>query len=115
LIALENKWTEAEKNGDADAVAPLLADDHVTTDADSSVHNKRERLARIKTAKWETNQIGELKVATYGNAAIVTGTWVGKGTQGGKAIDAHERWTDTWIKMPNGTWQCVASHSSPMK
>jgi ketosteroid isomerase-like protein len=51
LFALENKWTEAEKNGDADAVAPLLADDHVTTDADSSVHNKRERLARIKAAK----------------------------------------------------------------
>jgi ketosteroid isomerase-like protein len=115
LIALENKWTDAGKKGDADTVAPLLADQYVTTDADSSMHTKKDILARIKSAKWETNEISDVKVATYGNTAIVTGTWIGKGTKGGKPIDAHERWTDTWIKMPNGTWQCVASHSSPIK
>lgn len=40
LIALENKWTDAGKNGDADTVAPLLANNYVTTDADSSMHTK---------------------------------------------------------------------------
>jgi len=115
LIALENKWTDAGKKGDADTVAPLLADKYVTTDADSSMHTKTDVLARIKSAKWETNEISDVKVATYGNTAIVTGTWIGKGSEAGKAIDAHERWTDTWIKGPNGTWQCVASHSSPIK
>jgi len=70
-------------------------------------------LTRIKTAKWEINNT--LKVTAFGNAAVVTGTWRGKGTEGGKPIDAHERWTDTWVKMPSGKWQCVASHSSAMK
>ncbi len=115
LIALENKWTEEAKKGNTDGVAPLLWADYVTTDADSSMHNKAESLARIKAAKWEINEISDLKVTTFGNAAVVTGTWRGKGTEGGKPIDAHERWTDTWVKMPNGKWQCVASHSSAMK
>jgi ketosteroid isomerase-like protein len=115
LIALENKWTEEAKKGNADGVAPLLWADYVTTDADSSVHNKAESLARIKTAKWEINEISDLQVAVHGDAAVVTGTWRGKGTEGGKSVDAHERWTDTWVRMPNGKWQCVASHSSPMK
>jgi ketosteroid isomerase-like protein len=115
LIALENKWTEEAKKGNADAVAPLLWADYISTDADSSVHNKAESLARIKTAKWETNEISDLKVVAFGNAAVVTGAWRGKGTEGGKSVDARERWTDTWVRMPNGKWQCVASHSSPMK
>jgi ketosteroid isomerase-like protein len=115
LIALENKWTEEAKKGNADGVAPLLWADYITTDADSTVHNKAESLARIKTAKWEINEISDLKVTVHGNAAVVTGTWRGKGTEGGKAIDAHERWTDTWVRMPNEKWQCVASHSSSMK
>jgi len=115
LVALENKWAEEAKKANADAVAPLLWADYITTDADSSVHNKAEVLARIKTAKWEINEIRELKVTVFGNAAVVTGTWRGKGTEDGKSVDAHERWTDTWVLMPNGKWQCVASHSSPMK
>jgi ketosteroid isomerase-like protein len=115
LIGLENKWTEEAKKGNADGVAPLLWADYIATDADSSVHNKAESLARMKTAKWEINEISDLKVVAFGNAAVVTGAWRGKGTEGGKSVDAHERWTDTWVKMPNGKWQCVASHSSPMK
>jgi len=36
-----------------------------------------------------------------------------KGTdEKGKPMDMHARWTDVWVKMPNGTWQCVASHGS---
>lgn len=115
LIALENKWAEEAKNGNADGVARLLANDFVETDADSSVHNREQALALIKTGKWEANQISDLKVAVYGKAAVVTGTWLGKGTSNGKRVDARERWTDTWIRMPNGRWQCVASHSSAIK
>jgi hypothetical protein len=33
----------------------------------------------------------------------------------GRVLDIHERWTDTWVKMPNGRWQCVASHASAIK
>jgi ketosteroid isomerase-like protein len=57
-----------------------------------------------------------MKVTVHGDTGIVTGTWTGKGTDGtGKPVDTKERWADTWVKMPNGKWQCVASAAATMK
>jgi ketosteroid isomerase-like protein len=47
--------------------------------------------------------------------AIVTGGYKGKGMDSGKPFNEHLRWTDTWVKMPDGKWQLVASHYSPVK
>ena len=49
----------------------MLADSFITTDADGSVHNTAQTLARIKTGKWETNQISDVKVAAYDGASVV--------------------------------------------
>jgi ketosteroid isomerase-like protein len=116
LIQMENQWAQASKNGDADALAPLLSEDFIALDSDGSLRGKTEVLARVKKAKWTTNEISDMKVTVHGDSAIVTGSWVGKGTDGaGKAIDARERWADTWVKAAGGKWQCVASASAPMK
>ncbi len=116
LINLENQWTKAAKESNGDAIAPLLADKWVTIDSDGTMHDKAEAVARAKKAKWETNEISDLKVMPYGNSAVVTGVWTGKGTDDtGKQVDTRERWADTWVKMPGGKWQCVASASAPMK
>ena len=116
LIDMENQWAKASKAGNADALAPMLAEDFVALDSDGSMRTKSEALARTKKAKWTTNEIGDLKVIVHGDAAVVTGSWTGKGTDGGgKAIDAKERWADTWVKTSNGKWQCVVSASAPMK
>ena len=90
FVGIGRKWTEEAKNGNADGVARLRADGFVETDADSSVHSRAQTLALIKTGKWEANQISDLKVAVYGKAAVVTGTWLGKGTSNGKPVDARE-------------------------
>ena len=116
VAALEQKWVDAEKARDADAIAPLLAFNFVETNSEGKLAGKQEVLARIKAQKWETNQISDVKVTLFGKTAIATGEWRGKGTDpNGQPIDAHERWTDTWIKMFDGKWQCVASHSSTLK
>lgn len=116
LIDMEHQWAKASKAANADALAPMLSEDFVALDSDGSMRTKSEVLARTKKAKWTTNEIADLKVMVHGDAAVVTGSWTGKGTDGGgKAIDAKERWADTWVKMGNGTWQCVASASAPIK
>jgi ketosteroid isomerase-like protein len=116
IAGMEQQWVAASKADNPDAAAPLLADSLINTDSDGTVSDKTATLARFKGAKWETNEISDVKVSVYGNTAIATGAWRGKGTSSdGKAVNASERWTDTWIKMPNGKWQCVASQSSPMK
>jgi len=116
IAGLEQQWIDAAKASNPDMLAPRLADNFVNTGSDGKVIGKAETLAHIKAAKWETNQISDVKVTVFGNTAIATGDWAGKGTdENGKPVDAHERWTDTWLKMSDGKWQCVASHSSTIK
>ena len=116
VAALEQKWVDASKASNPDMLAPLLADKFINTDSSGKVTGKAETLASIKASKWETNQISNVKVTVFGKTAIATGDWVGKGTDAdGKAVDAHERWTDTWVEMSGGKWQCVASHGSAIK
>jgi ketosteroid isomerase-like protein len=116
VAALEQKWIDAAMASNPELLAPLLADKFVNTDAQGKVIGRVETLTHIKMAKWQTNQISDVKVTVFGNTAIATGNWTGKGTdENGKPVDTHERWTDTWMKMSNGKWQCVASHSSTIK
>ena len=116
VAALEQQWIDAAKASNADALAPLLAEKFINTDSDGTVGGKAETLARTKAAKWESNQISNVKVTVFNDTAIATGDWAGKGKDSkGQSVAGHERWTDTWMKMAGGKWQCVASHSSPVK
>ena len=116
VAGLEQKWIDAAKASNPDMLAPLLADKFINTSSDGKVIGKTGTLANVKAAKWETNQISDVKVTVFGNTAIATGNWAGKGTdEKGKPVDTHERWTDTWMKMSDGKWQCVATHSSTIK
>jgi ketosteroid isomerase-like protein len=116
LTDMENAWAKASKASNGDAIAPMLATDFVALDSDGTMHDKADVVARTKKAKWTTNEIGDVKVHVHGDSAIVTGSWTGNGTDGaGKAVNAKERWADTWVKMPDGKWQCVASASAPTK
>jgi ketosteroid isomerase-like protein len=116
IIDLEHKWADAQKDGKADIVAPLLADRFVNTDTDAKVSGKDTLLANLKGGKWEHNEISDVKVTVFGHVAIATGAWAGKGVDGdGTRIDRHERWTDTWVRMPGGLWQCVASQQTELK
>ena len=108
IADLEQKWAEAQKDGKPDVVDPLLADRFVNTDTDAKVSGKKDLLANLKGGKWEHNAISDVKVTVFGHVAIATGAWAGKGVDGdGTKVDRHERWTDTWVRMRGGLWQCV--------
>jgi ketosteroid isomerase-like protein len=114
LMDMENRWAKASLSSDGAAVGSMLSEDFVNIDSDGSVHDKAETVARTSKAKFEVSEISEVAVKTHGDSAVVTGVWTGKGMDGmGKAIDAKERWADTWVKK-NGKWECVASASAPL-
>ena len=116
VAALEQQWLQSEKTNNPDLVAPLLAEKFINTDDAGNVSGKAAMLADAKATKFESISYGEVKVTAFGNTAIATGDFIAKGTDpSGKPMDVHERFTDTWVKMPNGKWQCVASHQSPIK
>jgi hypothetical protein len=116
VAAQEQQWLQSQKTNNPDLVAPLLADRFVNTGSDGKVTNKAESLASSKATKYVSAEYDDVKVTVFGDTAIATGGFTAKGTDAsGKPMDIHERWTDTWVKMPSGQWQCVASHQSPVK
>lgn len=116
VTAGEQQWLQSQKTNNPDLIAPLLADKFTMTDSDGKVSNKAEALATAKATKYVSVDYEDVKVTAFGDTAIATGVFKAKGTDAsGKPMDVHERWTDTWVKMPNGQWQCVASHVSTMK
>jgi ketosteroid isomerase-like protein len=116
VAGLEQKWMESQRANNPDLVAPLLADKFVSTSADGKVTSKAESLAAAKKTKYSSVDYLDLKVTVFGNTAIAVAGFKAKGTDAeGKPLDVNERFTDTWVKMGGGKWQCVASHSSPVK
>jgi ketosteroid isomerase-like protein len=115
LLALEQRWVTASKASDGAAVGALLAENFTAIDADGSMRTKPELVERTTKGKWTSATLTDMKVVMHGNnTAIVTGVWAGVGTDGGgKAVDARERWADTWVKA-DGKWRCVASASAPL-
>ena len=116
ITKMEQQWAADSKAGNIDAIAPMLAENFVNMDSDGTMHGKADTLSRMKGAKWQVNEVSDVKVTVSGTTAIATGAWQGKGTTGdGKSVDAHERWVDTWMKIPGNKWQCIASASTPAK
>jgi len=115
VAALENQWLQSQRTNNPDLVAPLLADRFITTSSEGKVSGKAESLANAKASKYKSVDYDDMKVTVFGDTAIATGTFKAEGTDpSGKPL-ANERFTDTWVKMPHGKWQCVASHVSPAK
>ena len=115
VAALEEQWLQSQKTNnliDGSAAGRKFVD----TSSDGKVMGKADFLATQKSIKWSSAENTDVKVTVFGNTAIATGTEKWKGTDAsGQAVDENERWTDTWVKMPSGEWQCVASHQSRNK
>ena len=116
VTAAEHQWLKSQQTNNVELLAPLLADKVVETSAEGKVlAGKDAVLAAAKSEKWSSADYSDLKVTVFGDTAIATGIFTGKGTDAaGKPIDARARFTDTWV-MANGKWMCVATQDSPLK
>jgi Domain of unknown function (DUF4440) len=116
IAALEDQWLKSQKTNNPDLASPLLAEKFVSTGGDGKVTNKTQYQADAKATKTTSAENEDVQVTVFGDTGIATGLWVGKGTdENGKPFDVRVRWTDTWVKMPNGKWQCVATQSTRVK
>jgi hypothetical protein len=116
VAAREQQWLLSHRTNNPDLVAPLLGKSMVVTLSDGRVHDKAGILAIAKKTKYDSVNYTDVKVRVFGNMAIATGGFDATGTdEAGKPFEAHERWTDTWLRIPSGKWLCVASADVPIK
>ena len=116
-LAQEQKWLLSQRSNNAEMLAPLLAEEVVATGTDGKlIVGRAAVIADAKMTKWISAEYTNVKASVYGDTVIVTGIFNGKGTDAaGKTLDMHERYTDTWVKMPGGQWQCVATQGTIIK
>jgi uncharacterized protein (TIGR02246 family) len=117
VTAAEHQWLKSQQTNNVELLAPLLADKVVETTTEGKViAGKDAVLADAKSDTWSSAEYTDLKVTVFGDTAIATGTFIGKGkSAAGKPLDERVRFTDTWVKMPDGRWLCVATHDSQLK
>lgn len=66
IISLEQKWAQAQKASDANAIAPMLADSFVIVFSDGRLMNKAQALDNTKKSKMESVEASDMKVSSYG-------------------------------------------------
>jgi ketosteroid isomerase-like protein len=110
---LERAWNQAEAHHDSAAVTAIVTDTLTYIDFDGSLMNKSEYIRDVAKTSYQADHLHDegLKVAIYGNAAVVSGIYRETGTSKGKSYILRVRFTDTWIKQ-NGVWRCAASQNT---
>ena len=116
IVALERSWAAAQKANDVSTVASVLADSFVEILPDGSLMTKAQVLDDTKTAKYDLVELSDMKITAFGDTVIVIGTYDAKHfDKDGKPLQDHERYVDTWRKMPGGKWQCIAEGNTVLR
>ena len=80
VTAAEKQWLKSQQTNNVALLAPLLADNVVETSEEGKVYSGREAvLTAAKSDNWSSAEYTDLKVTVFGQTAIATGTFTGKG------------------------------------
>ena len=114
ITRLEDSWAVAQVKHDGVALAAMISDDCTMGEWDGKLMNKAEAIADIKDPKKQYVSVvnSENKVTVKGGTALVTGIWTEtlKGAKGNEV--KRYRYTDTWMKQPDGKWLYVGGQSA---
>jgi hypothetical protein len=77
---LEQKWLKSQQTNNADLIAPHLSDKFVDTQSDGKVLDKAAAVATAQKTKYTSAEYEDLKVTVFGDTAVATGGFKGKGT-----------------------------------
>ena len=112
---LGQRWAEAERQGDASALEPLLADDFVLVGPLGFVLDKQQYLGsrrsgdlRHASFAWE-----DAHARVYGEAAVVVGTQTQRSTYQGRDASGRFRVTQLAVER-EGRWALASIHLSPI-
>jgi uncharacterized protein (TIGR02246 family) len=110
---LENVWNTAHRNGDADALASLWADDLEVVVPRMAPMSKSDALAFARTGRmrFERYDTSDLKLRRYGETAIITGRLQRTYILGSNRREDDWRFTKVYVRQ-DGTWRVISFHAS---
>jgi hypothetical protein len=114
IRALEKQWTVGQARNDNRALDMIFDNGLVYVEYGRLV-SKGEYLSRIKAQPTNLDQISmePMSVRTFGDTAIVVGTYTESQVIRGKRTMQQWRFVDTWVYKKKG-WVLVAAAAAPV-
>ena len=109
IRALERAWVVAQDHNDNRALDRLF-DNALVYIEYGQLLTKADYLSKVRTKnqQWEQIALEPMTVRTFGNTAIVVGTYQETDLKQGKPLQQRWRFIDTWV-CKNGRWVLVAA------
>jgi ketosteroid isomerase-like protein len=115
LTKIEHDWADAYVKRDPSFVQRLAADNFIFTGPDGNSVGKADYVKGMTGPTVFTSfEIGELKIRTVGDVAIVTGTATITAKTGDKDESGKYAFTDVFAKK-GGEWKAISSQATPVK
>lgn len=113
ILRLGERWAEAERNADTDALDDLAAAGFRLVGPFGFVLDKAQWLARYQTGALHTSSLvwDEVDVREYGDTAVAIGRHTQRATYQGQAVDGRFRATHVFTREGDG-WMLVSQHLS---
>jgi hypothetical protein len=114
IRALEKQWTVGQARNDNRAL-DMIFDNALVYVEYGRLLSKGEYLSRIKAQPTNLDQISmePMSVRTFGDTAIVVGTYTESQVIRGKRTMQQWRFVDTWVYKKKG-WVLVAAAAAPV-
>jgi uncharacterized protein (TIGR02246 family) len=109
IAALSDQAVQAYLKGDVSFVEKYFADDYTAIHSDGKLSTKAEEIENFKSGalKYESIDVRDLKIRTYGDTAVTNTLASIKVTANGKTFGGDIRNTRVWVKQ-KGNWKVVA-------
>jgi ketosteroid isomerase-like protein len=109
LKKLETDRAAAVVKGDVAMLDKHTSDDYVLITMNGKMSDKTQMLDAFKSgqSKLTSDELSDIKVRVYGNAAVVTGKADVKGTLGGQDATGQVLFTRVYVKK-GGRWESVS-------
>jgi ketosteroid isomerase-like protein len=108
-------YDAATLHSNGDWFQRTFAEDYVWYGPDGEVVTKEEYIRDLvsRDLVWDSVAVKDMKVRVYGETAIATGRFFGKGRFKGTPLDERQRFTSVLIKR-NGSWLIASEHCSKL-
>lgn len=109
VIQAEQALAAAHLTLDIATFDRLLHPTYVIVQPGGAHENKAQTLASLTTGDrhWDLAESDDLEVRLYGDTAVVTGRWRGRGRNGAQHFDYQARFLSAWVRE-GGEWRNVA-------
>ena len=112
IVALEQRWLNAIRNGDRHSLETILADDFIDINTNGQMRDRTEAISRAAAPPGSMQTITQLRVRVHGDTAIANGINTVHSQAQGWTVEVA--FTDVFVRE-RGTWRAASAQETVRK